>query len=138
MRSIRALCVAGLILGTLATTALGPVEDAEAFADHFCGSVMFPGTECNHPTMSHWDRVRSRYPGPQAHNVHSCVYMYNYSTSQVRGGIIPCAQTWDTNPMGHNYGVTGASDYRSFNRYPSYNGTSHTIVGWTSDNQTDS
>jgi hypothetical protein len=137
MRIIRAICLAMLLSGALLATSLSSAKDARAFAAHFCGSVQFPGTECYHPTQSHWDRVRSRYPGPQAHNVYACVYMYNYSTNQIRGQFIPCAHTWETNPMGHNYGVTNSSDYKSFNRYPSYNGSSHTIVGWTSDNQTD-
>jgi hypothetical protein len=128
----------------LAVTALNWPADAHAFAVHFCGDVMFPGAECSYPTKSHWDRVRSRYPGPEAHNVYSCAYMYNYATNQLRGQdqdpnppAVTCAHTWDTNPLGRNFGVTTLSNYRSFNRYPSYNPTSHTIVGWTSDNQTD-
>lgn len=144
MRVLRVVCVTGLVFGVLATTALSSADEARAYAVHFCGSVQFPGTECHHPTQSHWDRVRSRYPGPQAHNVYSCTYMWNYAEGNYRGWqanpnppVITCAHTWDTNPLGRNFGPTTLSNYKSFNRYPSYNGTSHTIVGWTSDNQTD-
>src|SRR5690349_3230102 len=72
MRIIRATSVVALLVGALLVTSLSSAKDAHAFAVHFCGSVQFPGTECYHPTQSHWDRVRSRYPGPQAHNVYSC------------------------------------------------------------------
>jgi hypothetical protein len=64
--------------------------------------------------------------------------MWNFQAGQKRGGETAnyCGYTWDTNPIGHNYGVTTQSDYRSFNWLLSTN-SPHTLVGWTSDNQTD-
>lgn len=113
---------------------------AKAATDHFCG-FLYPGQVCINSYKSHWDRVRSRYPGHQAHNVFACVYMWNFRTGQMRGGTQYCAYTWSNptwNPMGHNYGVTTQSDYKSLNHYPNCcNSTAHTLVGWTSDNQTD-
>jgi hypothetical protein len=102
---------------------------------------MSPGYACMNSYQSHWDRVRTRYPGAQYDNVYACVYMWNYRTNQRRGDVQYCGLTWSSptwNPIGHNYGVTTAYDYKSWNVYPSCcNSTGHTLVGWTSDNQTD-
>lgn len=110
---------------------------ADAAVDHFCG-FLYPGESCINDYQDHWDRVRTRYPGPQAHNVYACVYMWNIIQNRRRGGsgAIYCGYSWDTNPVGHNYGVTTQPHYRSFNMLASGN-TPHTLVGWTSTNQTD-
>jgi hypothetical protein len=135
LRLLRPALLAVIMLAVLATVSLGRAPDANATADHFCG-FLYPDQVCINNYQSHWDRVRSRYPGPQAHNVYACVYMWNFATGQQRGGATYCGYTWDSNPIGHNYGVTSQSDYRSMN-WLRANNTPHTLVGWTSDNQTD-
>lgn len=69
----------------------------------------------------------------------ACVYMWNFQSGQMRGGQEWCNPTWSTptwNPMGHNYGVTTYSYYRSLNHLPAGQ-SAHTLVGWTSNNQAD-
>jgi hypothetical protein len=137
MQKVRLSLLAAMLMATFAASSLGPIPPAHAATQHFCGYVLNAGAGCG-SSQSHWDRVRSRYPGAQAHNVSACVYMWNNATGQIRGGPgwIFCAHSWDTNPIGHNYGVTGGSTYVSVNKLD-YNQSPHTLVGWTSDNQTD-
>jgi hypothetical protein len=116
--------------------------EAHAGYQYFCGNTVSPGLACV-PSSSpwhNWDRVRSRYPGHQAHNVIACVLMWNNQEGGRRGGVTHCAYTWSSptwNPMGWNFGDTWANKYESFNELDSRNCCAHTLQGWTSDNQTD-
>jgi hypothetical protein len=98
---------------------------------HFCNFVVQPGAICGGTmAQSDWERVRTRYPGAQSDNVFACVYMFNFRTNQYRGGVEYCAYTWDSNPLGHYYGATTQTDYKSYNQLGGSN-TPHTLVGWT-------
>ena len=135
MRKLRAV-----FLVSLAVASVSVLVPAVAFAteDHFCNILLQPGQVCGNGVDSDWDRVRSRYPGQQSDGVTAGVYMYSYSLAQYRDGIVYTAATWSSptwNPMGHNYGVTTYRGWRSYNVLPGQ--YAHTLVGWTSDNQTD-
>lgn len=139
MRSIlRIVCVAGVLVALLAQGAL-VAPSADGFADHFCNYVLYPGGTCEGTSVREWERVRTRYPGPQAHNVTGCVFMYS---NAYRNNATYCARTWSEptwNPIGHNYGPTGYPPiWWTYNWLPSTdNCCSHTLAGWASDNQTD-
>lgn len=138
MRKSRLATLSAMAVACLATL-LGSASAAFAVEDHFCGIVLQPGNGCGNGYLNDWERVRTRYPGLQSHNVDGCVFMYNWRTLQYRGGAIYCGGTWSSptwNPFGHNYGTTNQPDYQSWNLLPGSEAP-HTLVGWTSNNQTD-
>lgn len=142
MRKVRlfSLGVAVAVAALSASIASPSTPSAHAGVDHFSG-ILWPAQAISSAAWRNWDRVRSRYPGHQAHNVKACVYMSNLQNGTPhRGEIYHCAFTWTTpnsNPIGWNFGDTYANIYQSNNDLHSGQCCTHTLYGWTSDNQTD-
>jgi hypothetical protein len=133
MRSLRTILRVAGVLAAFVAFSFTMSSSASAAAEHFCNQLLAPGNSCS-STYSDWDRVRTRYPGLQAHGTVGCVSMYYNGTT--RNGQEYCAHTWNENPIGHNFGVT-SSTWTSLNRLHYQQASGHTLVGWTSTNQTD-
>jgi hypothetical protein len=99
---------------------------AYGYYQSFCGVVLSPGGECRSSGLHSFSFSRSSYPGPSAHNVFVCTYMYNARTAQVRGGIYYCDYTY----VAHDYGPTSLADYNARAFYPPSNCCAHTVNGF--------
>lgn len=106
---------------------------AMAAEDHFCGVLVYPAGHCSDGTyISDWDRVRARYPGPQAHNVWACVGLFNHNSNSWDSDGYICGHTWETNYVGHHFDDHAVSAYRPYNIMPGGACCAHTLIGWTS------
>lgn len=142
MRRVRLFSFGVVVAAVSFTASIASLStpSAQAGVDHFSGTL-WPGLAISSAAWHNWDRVRSRYPGHQAHNVKACVYMSNLQNGTAqRGGVYHCAFTWSepySNPIGWNFGDTWANVYQSHNDLHVGQCCTHTLYGWTSDNQTD-
>ena len=117
LSAMRRLTVGALMLTAVSLVSFSEPPAALAYADaHFCGYVVQPGASCG-GTMAtaNWRKVRTRYPGSST--ITACVYMYNFTLGQYRGGIY-CGPTSEANPYGKDFGPTSGLSYRSYNQLP--------------------
>jgi hypothetical protein len=129
-------CFVVLVLASVTAGCL--IAPGETVATHngvyhqsFCGMLRAPGHGCSSSGLHSFDSSTSWYPGPPAHHVKTCTYLYNARTNQVRGGWTDCR--WSDVGQGQAlvvFGPTTQPDYyaRAFNHIDTC--CAHTIKGY--------
>jgi hypothetical protein len=92
---------------------LGTAQEASAYHQIYCGVVLAPNDGICFSTGLHsWRFNQASYPGPSAHNVQVCEYMWNNRRFNVRGGSgwgYHCA----TDLVSQDWGPTNRPDYNA-------------------------
>jgi hypothetical protein len=100
-----------------------------------CGVLAPGGAHSQSGGPPSLDRAQSWYPGPAAHHVRTCVYIWNHNATppQVRGGVVDCE--WSdgagTRIADVPFGPTTAIQYRAFSYNAPQTCCAHTVDGWT-------
>lgn len=131
-RSTKLLC-RGLLGGAVLLVMLTIPSSASAYWSQFfsCGALAPGGAHCQSAGPHSLDRAQSWYPGPAAHNVRTCVYIYNHSTNQVRGGVVDCEWSNGVGIADVAFGATTQASYRAYLYNAPQTCCAHTVDGWT-------
>jgi hypothetical protein len=119
-----------LLIACVAVMLVIPATSQAVWQQNFCGIVLNPWAACISGGPHSLDRAQSWYPGPAAHHVKTCAYLYNGSTGLIRGGIKDCK--WSENGSGYvQFGATTGVSYYGVVENHADTCCAHTINGWT-------
>ena len=118
----------GVVVGALL---LFPTTSQAWDQEWDCGVLQPGGYRCPSHGPHSLEGSLSWYPGPQAHHVRTCTYIYNMASNVIRGGVIDCEWSDGVGYGQVNFGPTYHARYRAYVYNAEATCCPHTVKGWT-------